>query len=109
MYSRGDIIIASPKSNEGKPRPAIIVQADWFNAGGPPTYIICLLSSDSYPELDFRPIIEPNKANGLSAISQVMVDKVQVVRLGQIGKKIGRVDKKILSQVDGNLKALLGL
>ncbi len=108
-YLRGDIIIASPKSNEGKPRPAIIVQADWFNLGSPPTYLICLLSSDIYPELDFRPIIKPNSTNGLSILSQVMIDKVQVVKLTQIGKKIGEVDKNTLKLINGNLKAILGI
>lgn len=108
-YSRGDIVIASPKSNEGKPRPAIIIQANWFNLGNPPSYIICLLSSDIYPELDFRPIIEPNNINKLTSSSQAMIDKIQVVKLAQISKKIGIIDKKNLQLINGNLKAILGL
>lgn len=109
MYLRGDVIIVSPRSNEGKPRAAVIIQADWFNLGKPPTYIICLLSSSIYPELDFRPIIKPDNKNGLSVISQFMTDKVQVVKLSQIGKKIGIIDKKTLRTVDGYLKSLMGL
>ncbi len=109
MYKHGDVVIASPKNNEGKPRLALIVQADWFNNANPPTYIICLFSSDIYVELDFRPIVTPNDSNGLSVISQLMTDKVQVVRTHQISKKIGRIDKNSLLLVDGNLKSLMGL
>jgi mRNA-degrading endonuclease toxin of MazEF toxin-antitoxin module len=109
MYQRGDVVIASPRSNEGKPRLAIIIQADWFNLGDPPSYIVCLLSSDVYKELDFRPIIEPDNNNGLSITSQVMTDKVQVVKSGQIGKKIGSLNKKQLAVIDGYLRALMGL
>jgi mRNA interferase MazF len=108
-YFRGDVVVASPKSNEGNTRPAVIVQADWFNIGSPPSYLICLLSSSVYPELDFRPIVEPSIDNGLSVTSQVMIDKLQVVKLAQIGKKIGVLDAKTLRMISGQLKSILSL
>lgn len=109
MYLRGDIITVSAKSSEGKPRPAIIVQANWLNEKKPPSYIICLLTSDIYPELDFRPVIEPNITNGLGKKSQVMTDKIQAIREIQIGNKIGVVNKKNLNDIDNNLRSLINL
>jgi mRNA interferase MazF len=109
MYLRGDVITVSAKSNEGKPRPAIIIQANWLNEKSPPSYIVCLLTSDIYPELDFRPIIEPDSINGLSKRSQVMTDKVQVVRENQIGNKVGILAKKVIQDVDDNLRLLMHL
>lgn len=109
MYLRGDVITVSAKGNEGKPRPAVVVQANWLNEKNPPSYIICLLTSDIYAELDFRPIIEPNAINGLSKQSQVMTDKIQVVREIQVGNKIGLVSKKILQEIDTNLRLLINL
>lgn len=109
MYLRGDIITVSAKGNEGKPRPAVVVQANWMNEKNPPSYIVCLLTSDIYPELDFRPIVEPNTINGLSKRSQVMTDKIQVVREIQIGNKIGVISKTHLQEIDNNLRLLINL
>ena len=109
MYLRGDIITVSAKSNEGKPRPAVVVQANWLNEKSPPSYIVCLLTSDIYPELDFRPIIDHSTTNGLSKKSQIMIDKIQAIREIQIGNKVGAVDKKTLQEIDNNLRLLINL
>src|SRR3990167_8866725 len=90
IYLRGDIVTVSAKGNEGKPRPCVVVQANWLNEKSPPSYIVCLLTSKVFEEIDFRPIINPDSINGLEQISQVMTDKIQAVRAIQIGKKIGR-------------------
>ena len=52
IYSRGDIVSVSAKGNEGKPRPCIIVQANWLNEKSPPSFIVCLLTSEVHEELD---------------------------------------------------------
>lgn len=109
LYLRGDIITVSAKSNEGKPRPCVVVQANWLNEKKPPSYIVCLLTTDIYEELDFRPIVKPDKSNALQQISQVMTDKIQAVREAQIGKKIGAIDKHGLSDIDNALRSLINL
>lgn len=109
MYHRSDVVIVSAKGDGGKPRPAVVVQANWFNFGNPPSYIICLLSSEIHQELDFRPIISPSITNGLKIESQVMTDKVQAVRSINISKKIGILDSKSMQHIDNNLRSLLNL
>lgn len=109
MYLRGDVITVSAKGNEVKPRPTVVVQANWLNEKSPPSYIVCLLTSDIYPELDFRPIIEPSASNGMSKQSQVMTDKIQAIRKIQISNKIGVITKKQLLEIDTNLRLLINL
>ena len=109
MYLRGDIVIVSAKGNEGKPRPCVVVQSNWLNEQLPSSYIICLLTTDIYLELDFRPMISPSTSNGLEKISQVMTEKIQAVRDTQISKKIGVIDKFILNEIDNNLRSLMNL
>ena len=109
MYLRGDLVLASARGNEEKPRPCVIVQANWLNEKIPPSYIVCLLTTEIHEELDFRPIIRPLKANGLDKMSQVMTDKIQAVRDTQISKKIGVLDKKSLADIDNNLRSLINL
>ena len=109
IYLRGDIVSVSARGNEGKPRPGIIIQANWLNEKQPPSYTLCLLTSDIYSELDFRPIIQPSKINGLEKISQVMTDKIQALRATQIGKKIGVIEMEILLAIEVSLRSLLNL
>lgn len=109
MYLRGDIVIVSAKGNEGKPRPCIIVQADWLNEKSPPSYLVCLMTSEIYEDLDFRPIIQPNQKNKLEKISQAMTDKIQAVKASQIRSKVGVIDKNIMEEIDRNLALLMNL
>jgi len=109
IYLRGDIVSVSAKGNEGKPRPCVIVQANWLNEKGPPSYIVCLLTSDVYSELDFRPIITPDSDNCLEKTSQVMTDKIQAVKANQIGKKIGIIHKRYMAEIDIYLRSLISL
>jgi mRNA interferase MazF len=109
IYSRGDIVSVSAKGNEGKPRPCIIVQANWLNEKSPPSFIVCLLTSEVHEELDFRPIITPDEFNHLEKISQVMTDKIQAVRAIQIGKKIGVISSVCLYEIETSLKILINL
>ena len=110
VFKKGDIVSVS-KSNKGESgiMLAVIIQADWFNIGNPPSYVISLISSRVYPELDFRPIIKPDAKNGLSMLSQVVVDKIRTIRSGQILNKTGQIDKQNLKDINGCLKAILGL
>lgn len=71
--------------------------------------IMCLLTSDIYHELDFRPIISPDRENRLEKISQVMTDKIQAVRANQIGTKIGVVHQKVISEIEACLRSLINL
>lgn len=106
---RGDVVtIAGPGDYTGKPRPALVVQADLFNeTHGSVT--VCLLTSTLVAAPLFRITVPPSADNGLRQPSQVMVDKLASVRREAIGRRLGCVDAGILLQVDRALGLWLGL
>jgi len=109
VYKKGDIVTIISQKDNGELQPAVIIQADWFNLGKPPSYILCLISSKVYPELDFRPIIKPDNKNCLPVISQVTIDKIHTIKSSQISKKTGELGKQHMKEIHGCLKAILGL
>lgn len=108
VYKKGDIVAINP-DNDSQTKSAIVVQADWFNMGQPPSYIVSLISTDVFPELDFRPVIKPDNKNGLSTISQAAIDKTQIIKSSQIIQKTGEVNKQLMKDINGCLRAILGL
>ena len=53
--------------------------------------------------------VEPNKANGLRALSQVMIDKAVAIPREKVGRVIGRLDDDAMRRVDRALANFLGL
>ncbi|HLX54071.1 MAG TPA: type II toxin-antitoxin system PemK/MazF family toxin [Aquella sp.] len=109
VYKKGDIVAILQSNENGESKPAVIIQADWFNLGKPPSYIVCMISSKVYPELDFRPVIKPDNKNCLSVLSQITIDKILTIKSSQISKKNGEISKQHMKEIHGCLKAILGL
>lgn len=105
---RGDIVLCVVAGDYGKPRPALVVQADLFNQAHPSVALLPITSHLLDTPL-FRIPIKPNKSNGLTQASQIMVDKVTAVRRDRIRERIGKVSPKLLEQVDQSLLRFLGL
>ena len=61
---RGDLYFVKPPGFVGKVRPAVIVQADKYNAV-PPSVTVCLLTSH-LTDSRLRVRIDPAPGNGLS-------------------------------------------
>ena len=105
---RGDIVSVATPGDYGKPRPAIIVQSDWFNETHA-SILVCLLTSDLQDATLFRIPIEPNERNGLRQPSQIMVDKLLAVRRDRIGDRIGELDRETVVRLNRSLALFLGL
>lgn len=107
--TRGDLVVVGVKGPyTGKPRPAVVVQADLFN----PTHAsvtLCPVTSDCVDAPLFRVSLPPGDRTGLSAISQVMVDKVVTVPRASVEKTIGRCDPEEIGLVDDALRLWLAL
>ncbi len=72
---RGDVwTVAGGPDYAGKPRPAIILQDDAFDATASIT--ICPLTSHGIDAPLMRLPIEPSERNGLRSASHVMIDKI---------------------------------
>src|SRR3546814_1376032 len=73
----------------GKPRPALIVQSNLL--AELESLVICPITS-AVRDAAFRITVEPDNANGLRVLSQVMVDKLSTLPRSKISKPFGRLD-----------------
>ncbi|QQO18282.1 type II toxin-antitoxin system PemK/MazF family toxin [Bradyrhizobium diazoefficiens] len=105
---RGEIwTVAGGKDYAGKPRPAVIVQDDNFDATESIT--VCPLTTDKIEAPLFRLQIEPNERNGLRAQSTLMVDKITTVAKAKMGTVVGRLDDEDILRLNRAMLVFLGL
>ena len=106
---RGTVItVASPGAYSGKPRPAVVVQADrWLQAH--PSISICPLTSTLVDAPLVRLPVQPTTRNGLKKPSQLMVDKLFTVQLSSLGKVVGQLEPQLLIELDQALRGWLEL
>lgn len=105
---RGDIVTIALQGDFGKPRPALVVQSDLFNANHA-TLTVLLISSEIVDAPLFRITIEPSEANGLQRVSQIMVDKFMTTRREKVGKPIGHLDEETLLRINRALAVWIGI
>lgn len=104
---RGDIVTIVLPGAYGKPRPALVVQSDFFEALASVTVLPVTSELRAAPLL--RIPVEPDAANGLRKKSQVMVDKAQTVPRGKVGATIGKLHDDTLLAVDRAMAVFLGI
>lgn len=105
---RGEIWTVSGGSNyTGKPRPAVLVQDDDFDATRSIT--VCAFTTDPTEAPLFRIPIEPNEGNGLQARCSLMIDKITTVPRSKLGSRIGRLDDGDVLRLNQAILVFLGL
>ena len=104
---RGDLVIAAFPGDYGKPRPALVVQADGF--GNLPSLTMLPLTTEAEAAPLARINIVSTPANGLLRQSDIMVDKVMTLSRTRIRQRIGQVDAETMDAVGLALAAFLGL
>ncbi len=104
---RGDLVTVAVSGDYGKPRPALVVQADAFSEH--PSIVVLPLTSELHDTPLFRVTVSAGKSTGLRMRSQIMVDKATAVPRTKLGDKIGRVDRSTMDSVDEALREFLGL
>jgi len=105
---RGDVVTVALQGDYGKPRPAVIVQSGLFNETHPSISLLPLTRTIVNSPL-LRLTIDPARGNGLSRVSQVMVDKVLTLPREKIGATIGRLDDDVMIRVTRALAMWLGV
>jgi mRNA interferase MazF len=105
---RGDVITVAMAGDYGKPRPALVVQADHFNSGHPSVTILPLTSKIVDAPL-FRITLDPGRSNGLTRVSQIMVDKISTVPVDKVGETIGRLSDSTMVRVGRALALWVGV
>ena len=107
--TRGAIVVMAARgAYTGKPRPAVVVQSDTFNATHA-SVTVCPITSDCIDAPLFRVDLPPGARTGLSVPSQVMVDKVASAPRVAIARQIGRCDESHLDAVGDALRLWLAL
>ena len=105
---RGDIIIAAAPGDYGKPRPALVVQSDYFNETHA-SVVIALITSDQQDAPLLRIPLEPDDQNGLEGASDIMIDKLVACPSRRIRATVGRIAQAQLGEVNRLLALFLGL
>jgi len=105
---RGEIwTVAGASDYAGKPRPAVIIQDDRFDAGDSAT--VCLLTTDPTPGPLMRIAVSPNETNGLRLESWLMADKLMTVPKDKLGRRVGRLDDETMQSLSHAVVVFLGL
>jgi mRNA interferase MazF len=105
---RGDIVTVAASGDNGKPRPAVIVGSDAFPLSHA-SVIVCQMTPDRQSIETFRIDIEPSSQNGLTVVSQIMVDKPVIVRRERVGRVIGRLGEPDVVRLNAALAWVMGL
>ncbi len=93
--------------DQGKPRPALVVQADYF--GELPAVTVLPITTTLVGAPLLRVPVEPDERNGLMRRSQIMVDRPQTPSRSKLGPVIGRLDDATMVRVNRVLVVFLGL
>ena len=105
---RGDVVTIAAPGDHGKPRPALIIQADVFNDIHSSITVVPLSSTIIDAPL-FRITLDPSRQNGLIRVSQIMVDKVLTLPREKIGKRVGHLSNTLMTRVGRALSIWLGM
>ena len=103
---RGDLVTVALQGDLGKPRPALVIQSDLFEAH--PSVAILPLTGELRDTPLFRILVNPSDLNGLKKPSQVMVDKPKSVAREKVGAVFGRLDDETMLAVNRVLAVFLG-
>ena len=103
---RGDVVTVALPGAHGKPRPALVIQSDLFDAH--PSVTILPVTSDLRDTPLFRITVNSNSENGLVKTLQVMVDKTHSIPRDKIGKVLGHLDDATMLAINRALALFLG-
>ncbi len=104
---RGDFITIAMQGDFGKPRPALVIQANQFSGHSSVTILPVTGTLVSAPLL--RVTVQPSAENGLQKPSQIMADKALTVRRDKVGEAFGQLDADAMVQVERCLAIFLGI
>lgn len=105
---RGEVwTVSGGPDYAGKPRPAVIVQDDAFDATASIT--ICPFTTLVAAAPLLRLTIEPSEENGLRMASQLMIDKITTVSKNKLESRVGRLAVEDVVRLNRAVLVFLGL
>jgi mRNA interferase MazF len=103
---RGDIVTVADGVYANKPRPALIVQDDRFDATDSVT--VCPFTSTAVEAPLLRVPVPADEVNGLDQDSFLMVDRITTVRRSNAHAVLGRLEATTLVEFERRLLVFLG-
>lgn len=103
---RGDIVTIAGGVYASKPRPALIVQDDRFDATDSLT--VCPFTSTALDAPLLRVPVTADEENGLDQNSYLMVDKMTTVRRSNARSVVGRLGATTIIEFERRLLVFLG-
>jgi mRNA interferase MazF len=104
---RGDVVAVVQPGAYGKPRPAVIIQSDFFDEH--PSVTILPLTSDLRETPLFRLRVEPSKENGLHITSEIMIDKITTIPREKARDVFGHLEDEHIRESERLLAVWLGI
>ncbi len=105
---RGEVwTVAGGAAYAGKPRPAVIVQDDRFDASD--SIVMCPLTTDPTPAPIFRLPIQPSAQSGLRSPCRMMVDTLTAVPRRRLGRLVGSLTSDEMRALNRAIFVFLGL
>lgn len=112
LIKKGDIWTADLRPGKGyeiaKIRPVLIISSDIINSISP-MVIVLPISSQLPPVLGSDKIHLSKKQTGLAKESAVLVSHIRSIDKSRITKKVGKIPKNKLEEIEETLKLALGL
>src|SRR3546814_5828424 len=99
------MFVCSLECDHGKLRSALSVESNLL--AELESLVICPITS-AVRDAALRITVEPDNANGLRVLSQVMVDKLSTLPRSKISKPFGRLDDERMKAVDRALLLVVG-
>lgn len=103
---RGEIVTVAGGVYANKPRPALVVQDDRFDATDSLT--VCPLTRTEVDAPLLRVPVTADEVNGLEEDSFLMVDKITTVRRSNAHAVVGRIEATTLVEFERRLLVFLG-
>lgn len=104
---RGQLVTIAINGDFGKPRPALVIQANLFADLESVTLLPLTSMLIDAPLLRIN--IEPDKDNGLRKSSQIMVDKIVTVKRDKVSSPFGTLNPNAMIEVERCLAIFLGI
>ncbi len=104
---RGDLITVAISGDDGKPRPAIVIQSDFLPETD--SVLVCLLTTTLRDAPLYRLPLPADAVTGLNQTSQIMVEKIMAVRRDRCGSPIGRASETAMRALGRLLAFAIGV
>jgi mRNA interferase MazF len=106
---QGEIWNANLNPTEGSEqagfRPVVIVSGNLANTYAP--VVVCCPLTTKLKNYKGDPILEPNKQNGLTNTSEIMVIHLRSLAKSRLKEKIGEVPKQVILELKQTINDLL--